>query len=85
MTEGCSLQDAADQKAARARDAEHERRLRLLATACGFEIISPYGYHPGYIGEPGRAYVLVPHGSGLSLDEIERVLREKATKEEDRA
>lgn len=76
MTEAHS-QDAAEQKAARTRNSEQERRLRHHARACGFELISPYGYHPGYIGEPHRAYALVAHNSGMTLDEVERVLKEK--------
>ncbi len=77
MTEDYSRQDAADQTAVRARDAEHERRLRHLATKCGYELISPWGYNPRHIGEPRKSYVLVPHASGMSLDEVERALGDK--------
>ena len=77
MSEECSRQDVVDQKATRTRDAEQERRLRQLADRCGFELICPWGFHPGRIGEAHKSYTLVAHGSGMSLDEIERVLREK--------
>jgi hypothetical protein len=52
-----------------------ERRLRRLATERGFALVSVWGGDRRQIGGLGTCYVLVPHHSGLSLDEVEEMLR----------
>jgi len=52
-----------------------ERRLRRLATKRGFTLVRPWGAEQRKVGRSGFAcYVLVPHHSGLSLDEVEEIL-----------
>jgi hypothetical protein len=52
-----------------------ERRLRRLAMKQGFTLVQPWGGERRNVGSHGFAcYVLVPHYSGLSLDEVEEIL-----------
>ena len=52
-----------------------ERRLRL-ATKRGFTLVRPWAAERRKVGSSGFAcYVLVPHHSGLSLEEVEEILR----------
>jgi hypothetical protein len=51
------------------------RRLRRLATKRGFTLVRPWAGERRKVGSSGFAcYVLVPHHSGLSLDEVEDML-----------
>jgi hypothetical protein len=52
-----------------------ERRLRRLAVERGFALVSVWGGDRRQIGGLGTCYLLVPHHSGLSLDEVEELLR----------
>ena len=52
-----------------------ERRLRRSAMKRGFTLVRPWGGERRKVGSSGFAcYVLVPHHSGLSLDEVEEIL-----------
>jgi hypothetical protein len=52
-----------------------ERRLRRLATKQGFTLVRPWAGERRKVGISGFAcYVLVPHHTGLSLDEVEEIL-----------
>ena len=52
-----------------------ERRLRRLATRKGFTLVRPWAGELRKVGSSGFAcYVLVPHHTGLSLDEVEKML-----------
>jgi hypothetical protein len=52
-----------------------ERRLRRLATRKGFTLVRPWAGERRKVGSSGFAcYVLVPHHTGLSLDEVEKML-----------
>jgi len=53
-----------------------ERRLRRLATKLGFTLVRPWAAERRKVGSSGFAcYVLVPHHNGLSLEEVEEILR----------
>jgi hypothetical protein len=50
-----------------------ERRLRRSAKKNGYELVNPWRASDRNI--PGQGpYILVPHHSGLSLDEVEEIL-----------
>ena len=50
-----------------------ECRLRRMAKKYGYELVRPW--RASYRNIPGRGpYILVPHHSGLSLDEVEDIL-----------
>jgi hypothetical protein len=51
-----------------------ERRLRRLAAKRGYVLVSPWAGDRRGIGGLQTCYVLVPHNSGLSLDEVEAIL-----------
>jgi len=56
-----------------------ERRLRRLATQRGFTLVRPWGGERRKVGSSAFAsYVLVPHHSGLSLDQVEEILSRHA-------
>ena len=46
------------------------RRLRKL----GYELVSPWAYDRRNIGPIGSGYVLIPHRSGMSFDEVDAIL-----------
>ena len=51
-----------------------ERRLRRLATKRGYVLTRAHaGYRRG-VGDLHSCFVLVPHNSGMNLDEVEDVL-----------
>ena len=52
-----------------------ERRLRRLAAERGFALVRPWGHERRKVGNEG--YVLVPHHSGMALDEVEEVLKRR--------
>jgi hypothetical protein len=54
-----------------------ERRLRRLATKQGFTLVYPWSGESRKVGSLGACYVLVPHYSGLSLDQVEDILRQQ--------
>jgi hypothetical protein len=51
-----------------------EGRLRRLAKKRGFTLVRPWGGEKRGVGAEGGCYVLVPHSSGLNLDEVETIL-----------
>jgi len=51
-----------------------ERRLRRLAAKRGYTLVRPWAGERRGVGGLGACYVLVPHHSGLSLDEVEAIL-----------
>jgi hypothetical protein len=51
-----------------------ERRLRRLATKRGYALVRPWGGERRGVGGLAACYVLVPHHSGLTLDEVEAIL-----------
>jgi hypothetical protein len=51
-----------------------ERRLRRLAIKRGFTLVRPWAGERRRVGGRFSSYVLVPHYSGLSLDEVEEIL-----------
>ena len=51
-----------------------ERRLRRLAARRGYALVRPWGGERRGVGGLQACYVLVPHNSGLSLDEVEAIL-----------
>ena len=51
-----------------------ERRLRRLAAKRGYTLVRPWGGERRGVGDLQACYVLVPHHSGLSLDEVEALL-----------
>ena len=55
-------------------DSTRERRLRRLARAQGFALVKPWCAERRGVGGSAAGYVLVPQGSGISLDEVEAVL-----------
>jgi hypothetical protein len=55
-----------------------ERRLRRLATKRGFTLVRPWAGERRKVGGGFSSYVLVPHHSGLSLDEVEEILTRDA-------
>ena len=51
-------------------------RLRRLATKRGFTLVSPHASDRRKIDGPsGGSWVLVPHHSGMTSEEVERVLK----------
>jgi hypothetical protein len=52
-----------------------ERRLRRLAAERGFALVRPWGHERRKVGNLGQGYVLVPHHSGMALDEVEEILK----------
>ena len=52
-----------------------ERRLRRLAAERGFALVRPWGHERRKVGNLGQGYVLVPHHSGMALDEVEEFLK----------
>ena len=54
-----------------------ERRLRRLAKKRGYALVSPWAGERRGVGGLLSCYVLVPHSSGLSLDEVEAILTRK--------
>ena len=52
------------------------KRLRILAARLGYALVLPWCAEQR--GVPGHGpWVLVRHGTGLNLDEIEQILRDK--------
>ncbi len=51
-----------------------ERRLRRLAMKRGYTLVSPWSGETRGLGTLGACYILVPHNSGMNLDEVEDVL-----------
>jgi hypothetical protein len=52
-----------------------ERRLRRMAKKQGFTLVRPWAGERRSVGGHGlTCYVLIPHHSGLSLDEVEKLL-----------
>jgi hypothetical protein len=53
---------------------ERVKRLRIVARKLGYEVVSPWCAEQRNI--PGHGpYLLVRHGTGLSIDEIEEIIR----------
>ena len=48
--------------------------LRRRARKLGYELVSPWASERRNIGPLNCGYVLVPHRSGLSTDEVEEIL-----------
>jgi hypothetical protein len=51
-----------------------ERRLRRMARKQGLALVRPMFAEKRRVGSLQACYVLVPHDSGLSLDEVEAIL-----------
>lgn len=52
-----------------------ERRLRRLASKQGFTLVRPWAGERRKVGSSAFAcYVLVPHYTGLTLEEVEEIL-----------
>jgi hypothetical protein len=52
-----------------------ERRLRRMAKKQGFTLVTPWAGERRSVGATGlTCYVLIPQHSGLSLDEVEKIL-----------
>lgn len=51
-----------------------ERRLRRLATKRGYALVRPWAGDTRGVGDLHSCFVLVPHNSGMNLDEVEDVL-----------
>jgi hypothetical protein len=53
---------------------ERVKRLRIVARKLGYEVVSPWCAEQRNI--PGHGpYLLVRHGTGLNIDEIEEIIR----------
>ncbi len=48
--------------------------LRRKAKKLGYELVSPWGYDRRNIGPIPDGWILVPHHSGMSLEEVEEIL-----------
>ena len=66
----------------RRRNHEEERvkRLRIVASRLGYELVRPWCAAKRDI--PGHGpYLLVPHHSGLNIDEVEQILASKGRRD----
>ena len=48
--------------------------LRRKAKKLGYELVSPWAHDRRNIGPIGSGWLLIPHRSGMSLDEVEKIL-----------